>query len=231
MNETASTVPLPERTIGGLHDFLERAVQDLPRGTPVLDLGCGSGAWLARLSRLGFTQLHGVDAGAAPGVAGIHFERRNLDHENPDLGERFGLITAIEVIEHLENTGRLLAFVARHLRNDGVALITTPNVHSLTCRCRLLLTGRLASFDAKGDPTHIAPQFLPCFEKTASRHGLAIADAWSYPPRGSLIFGRAVRMLAAVLRTGIADPLPGDTLCLRIRRTASALPAHPADGG
>ena len=55
---------LPELTLPGLHESLiERLLQlpDVGSETAVLDIGCGSGAWLARLAQHGFKRLHGVD--------------------------------------------------------------------------------------------------------------------------------------------------------------------------
>lgn len=210
---------LEERTVGGLHDFLEGEVSRLPRSLPVLDIGCGSGAWLDRLGRLGFVDRWGIDAGAQPMAQGIRFIRANLDSEDPALDDKaFGLVTAIEVIEHLENPGRLISFISRHLQDDAHVLITTPNIHSLRCRLKLLLTGRLPSFDEKGDPTHVAPLLLPAFRKVAERHGLVVERVWTYPPVQTRVFGRAISIASATLRVFVRDPLPGDTLCILLRR-------------
>jgi SAM-dependent methyltransferase len=213
-----TTVPeLEERTIGGLHDFLAAEVASLSRSISALDVGCGSGAWLARLKSMGFERLWGIDAACAPAVEAITFVRADLDQGPPGLGRRFELITMMEVIEHLANPGLAVSFIADHLTPDGMALITSPNIHSLRCRLKLALTGELASFDGKGDPTHISALVLPAFRKVVERYGLRIEHCCTYPRRGSLVFGPAISAAAAVLRLLAADPLPGDTLCLRLR--------------
>jgi len=211
---------LEERTVAGLHDFLEREIIDLPRSTAILDLGCGSGAWLARLRSRGYEDLWGIDAGAQPQVKGLSFIQANLDYDRPRIEKRFGLITLIEVIEHLENPGAALRLISEHLSNDGVALITSPNIHSLRSRLKFMLTGQLASFDEKGDPTHITPVLLSGICKVAAHFGLTIERCWTYPLRKSLIFGAPIRSAAAMLRLVAPDPLPGDTLCLRLNRRA-----------
>jgi SAM-dependent methyltransferase len=219
MTSPALHETLEERTVGGLHDFLEVEVSRMPRSSPVLDIGCGSGAWLDRLGRLGFADRWGIDAGPQPIARGMRFIRADLDSDDPALdGMAFGLVTAIEVIEHLENPGRLVSFISRHLQDDARVLITTPNIHSLRCRLKLLLTGRLPSFDEKGDPTHIAPLLLPAFRKVAGRHGLEIERVWTYPPEQTRVFGRAISIASAALRVFVSDPLPGDTLCIMLRR-------------
>jgi SAM-dependent methyltransferase len=213
---------MEERTIGGLHAFLVPEVAPLPRSTAVLDLGCGSGAWLARLGAMGFSDLSGVDDGAAPALAGIRFQQADLDAGRLDLGRKFHLITLIEVIEHLANPGNALAIVSAHLHREGRALLTSPNIHALTARVRFALTGNLASFDAKGDATHVTPLVLHGFQRLAAREGLAIERTWTYPDRGSLIFGRGIRAAAGALRAFVRDPLPGDTLCIQLRHAKPA---------
>jgi len=214
---------LEERTLAGLHHFLEKSVIDLPRSTAVLDLGCGSGAWLARLKRLGFMNLLGIDAGPAPDIDDLAFIQSDLDLERPRLETKFGLITLIEVIEHLANPGAVLSLISDHLREDGIVLVTTPNIHSLRCRLKFMLTGNLASFDGKGDPTHVTPLLLAGFRKVAARVGLEVTDCWTYPVMRSLIFGLPVRTAAYLLRFFSPDPLPGDTLCIKLERAVGGV--------
>jgi 2-polyprenyl-3-methyl-5-hydroxy-6-metoxy-1,4-benzoquinol methylase len=44
-----------------------------------------------------------------------------------DLGLRFDRVFIGDVIEHVDNPINLLKFAARHLKNDGLILVTTPN--------------------------------------------------------------------------------------------------------
>lgn len=219
---------LEERTLAGLHDFLEKEVVALPRSTAALDLGCGSGAWLARLQRLGFTDLCGVDAGPGPQLNGLAFIQADLDTDRPAFQKKFGLITLIEVIEHLANPGVALALIANHLEDDGVALVTSPNIHSLRCRVKFLVTGKLASFDEKGDPTHATPLLIAGFRKVAARVGLDVARCWTFPEDGTVIFTMPVRTVAGMLGMFIADPFPGDTICLKLKRYRSPKPGSLA---
>jgi 2-polyprenyl-3-methyl-5-hydroxy-6-metoxy-1,4-benzoquinol methylase len=218
---------LIERTLGGLHASLASHLSaDLDRGRPILDIGCGTGAWLERLASLGFTNLWGVDRD-------IHqFEckrakcvRCNLDTDYLDLrGIKFELITAIEVIEHLENPGRLLSAVATYLDDDGYFLMTTPNIHSLLCRFRFFVTGQLKQFDLKGDQTHVYPLLLTALRKMLPRYQLEIASQWWYPENGVSITSRSsLKLGVAVLRTLLPDDIPGDVLCLLLRRRIERL--------
>jgi SAM-dependent methyltransferase len=211
---------LEERSLRGLHEFLEDFVAEVPRSTPVLDMGCGSGAWLARLKRLGFGDLWGVDSDVQPNVPDFTFIRVNLDHERPRLGRKFGLITAIEVFEHLANPGAALSFISEHLADGGFALVTSPNIQSLRYRLRFLLTGKLPSFDEKGDASHISPLLLAGFRKVAGRFHLDIVRCWTYPPKGTMMFRWPIRSAARFLRLALPDPYPGDSLCIQIARRA-----------
>ncbi len=66
------------------------------------------------------------------------------DAMSADLDQKFDVIVAGEVIEHLVNPGRLLTNMRRHLKEDGVLIVTTPNpfylhnfLHSMWSRKRV----------------------------------------------------------------------------------------------
>lgn len=211
---------LLERTISGLHDNLLQSLPTLSYETPVLDIGCGTGAWLERLANRGFTQLHGIDLDIKQFCSErATCSQANLDYDDLGLGNiKFGLITSIELVEHLENPGRLFYHVARHLDNNGYFLLTTPNIHSLSCRFKFLATGQLASFDEKGDQTHIYPVLLNCLNRVLPRHSLKIVQQWGYPATGSLIYRPSTQMISSFLKLFIASEIEGDTLCMLIQK-------------
>jgi 2-polyprenyl-3-methyl-5-hydroxy-6-metoxy-1,4-benzoquinol methylase len=212
--------PLPERTIVGLHSALIHRLPEISHAAQVLDIGCGTGAWLERLAANGFRHLHGIDLDTEQfQTSDATCSKINLDLEEIDLGEqKFGLISAIELVEHLENPGRLFKLVSTYLDNGGYFLLTTPNVHSLRCRLKFFLTGKLASFDEKGDQTHIYPVLLTSLERLLPRYSLNIIKSWSYPEKGSLIFRSPIKMMSAGLGLFLPNQVPGDTLCLLIRK-------------
>jgi 2-polyprenyl-3-methyl-5-hydroxy-6-metoxy-1,4-benzoquinol methylase len=215
-------MPLRERTNAGLHESLAHSIAGVARTAAVLDVGCGTGAWLDRLAGLGFIDLCGMDREPAQfACTAARFLQADLDHGVPPLGERkYGLITAIEVIEHLENPGHLWRLASEHLAPDGRLLLTTPNIGSLNARLRFLLAGELPFFDAKSDPTHIQPLYLGAALRVMSRHGLRAERVWTYPAHRSRVFRAALARAARVLRLVAADPAPGDNLCLLVRRAA-----------
>jgi 2-polyprenyl-3-methyl-5-hydroxy-6-metoxy-1,4-benzoquinol methylase len=224
---------LPELALPGLHESLiERVLQLSGVGpeTPVLDIGCGSGAWLARLARHGFKRLHGVDnqsftrfPPADETKETFSCSYADLDND-PDLGlgtARFGLITAIEVIEHVHNPGRFLTHAARHLEDKGYFLITTPNLHSVRARVRFALTGKLQGFDptnVPAEPTHLYPVFLTCLDRLLAQYQLEAVERWTFPPRRGAGTRLMRRLAAGVLELVLPNHFPGDSLCVLVRR-------------
>jgi SAM-dependent methyltransferase len=216
---------LEQRTVGGLHEALLPRLTSTPKDAAILDLGCGSGAWLARLAAAGFTRLTGVDQ-VPPLPERFKAPRPMLiaaDLEQPGSAltpwrGTFDLVTSIEVVEHVANQGVFWDLVADLLKPGGRALITTPNVHSLPSRLRWLLSGRVRQFDEHGDPTHVTPVFLPVLPRLLQHSGLALGEVWSHPSRGYIAMRPALNLLFRAL--AFADPRPGDTLCFWVHKRA-----------
>lgn len=214
--------PLTERAVPGLHEsLLARLPPGLSRDARILDVGCGTGAWLDRLRRLGFSNLHGIDADIAQvSCEGASIAQADLNHPDrwPVTG-RFRLITAIEVIEHIENVGVFLDRAGEYLEDDGYLLITTPNVESLAARLRFLLLGELKQFDSIGDQTHVFPVLLTTVSRILERRRLRIVQRWGHPADGHTVTSRWwVNAMARVLRSFLRESTPGDNLCLIVQK-------------
>jgi len=121
------------------------------------------------------------------------------------VGERkFGLITAVEVIEHVESPIGFLRNVTRMLKPGGLAVLTTPNIDNAPARLKFFLTGRLRMMDERSDPTHISPIFWDLLRRQyLPRVGLRLVDHLVYPPNGYKVtrahFAWGVRLLARLL--------------------------------
>ncbi len=141
----------------------------------------------ARLQSLGCNVL-AVDRDSSDFEAGV--PHVSLDFDQPDfasqLGTRsFGLVTAIEVIEHVESPIGFLRNVGRLLAPGGVAVLTTPNVDSLPARAKFLLSGKIRTMDEHGEPTHISPIFFDLFQRQfLLRAGLRLSEHFVFPPNG-----------------------------------------------
>jgi 2-polyprenyl-3-methyl-5-hydroxy-6-metoxy-1,4-benzoquinol methylase len=222
-------VGLETTTIRGLHDFVvEDVVRRFARpGLRAVDLGAGSGALAVRLQSLR-CDVVAVDKNAEGFKAALPFIQLNLDDSDFSgrVGEAaFSLVTAIEVIEHVESPIGFLRNVCRLLRPEGVAVLTTPNVDNAPARVKFLLTEKVRMMDEVSEPTHISPifwdlltrQFLP-------RAGLELAEHHLFPRRGYSVtrarYAWALRGLAWFLA---GECLEGDNhvLVLRSRRNGN----------
>jgi len=101
-------------------------------GVPLrlLDMGCGTGITLDRLSRSAALDSYGVDLeGAALSFCqarGLTRLARASVTALPFADATFDAVTALDVVEHVEDDVRALSEAARVLRPGGVAFVTVP---------------------------------------------------------------------------------------------------------
>lgn len=124
---------------------------ELPAPGRHVDAGCGHGALMMLLAARGF-DAHGFDvsewiveqAREELGVDSSHLTRGNLDSGIPFEGS-FGLITCLEVLEHVPDPAHALRVLGERLEPGGRLIATTPN-----------LAPRIPWHDqVAADPTHI----------------------------------------------------------------------------
>jgi SAM-dependent methyltransferase len=133
--------------------FLRGALRSEDR---VLDLGCGDGTFTSAIAESGASVLGADVAEAALARAraahgGLDFRLVDMDGALPFEDNRFTLVWASEVIEHVGDTARWLSEVRRVLAPEGRLLITTPS-HG---RLRLLLGGIERFSEPLGDHLHL----------------------------------------------------------------------------
>ncbi len=184
-------------TNSGLHDFVgDRVLARFARpGVRAADLGAGPGAMAARLRSLG-CEVVAVDRDSSGFEAEV--PHISLDFDQPDFASQLGcasfaIVTAIEVIEHVESPIGFLRNVGRLLTPDGVAVLTTPNVDSLPARLKFLLKGKIRTMDEHGEPTHISPVFFDLLQRQyLSRAGLRLREHLLFPPNGYQLTRRPI---------------------------------------
>jgi 2-polyprenyl-3-methyl-5-hydroxy-6-metoxy-1,4-benzoquinol methylase len=127
------------------------------RGT-LLDVGCSAG-WFMGVAQDDGWKVVGFDVATAS-VA--HARSRGFDARLATLDQHdlppasFDVITMFDSIEHMPSPMRALRSAHRLLRDDGIVMITTPNVDGLLPKLTYRLLARpFGAWDHPGPPGHI----------------------------------------------------------------------------
>lgn len=150
------------RTAAGGHTAAFTLLQqaELAADDPIIELGAGEGAFLARVQDAGYTNLSAVEI--EPERFRLNVPCRGVDL-NGDftaaLDGPYAGVIAIEIIEHLENPAHFLRGCYQMTRPGGCLLLSTPNIAMAEGRLRFLRHGVLTRFT---DPDitemgHISP--------------------------------------------------------------------------
>ncbi len=166
-------------------------VLDLCRGKDVLDLGCVEHSW--QMSVTNPNWLHADIRDVARSCVGVDFLARDVAELNARGYEiltgnvltdeppgQFDVVVAGDLVEHLENPGVFLDYVAAALRPGAVAVVTTPNAFYLAQIWNILGRGR-----PELSPEHVALYDPLTFTSLVERSRLHVRElvwldlAWS----------------------------------------------------
>ena len=103
----------------------------LPTGkTKFLEIGCGTGDFIQQIAKNDHLEITGSEIY----LKGLVYAKKNLpsvdfvqfDVTQGKIGEQFHIITAFDVIEHIENDDAALSNISEMLKKDGVLIISVP---------------------------------------------------------------------------------------------------------
>ncbi|MBR8828125.1 MAG: class I SAM-dependent methyltransferase [Gomphosphaeria aponina SAG 52.96 = DSM 107014] len=153
---------LAVRCAPGVHEAACALITShVPMRGAVLDLAAGTGSWLARINDAGFKELTAVE---------LDLEEFKLEGVKPrpidlnslfskEFDSSFQLVTAIEIIEHLDCPRAFLREIHQLLCPGGYLLLTTPNIGHWAGRLRFLLWAEHRYFKESDyhEQRHISP--------------------------------------------------------------------------
>jgi SAM-dependent methyltransferase len=130
-------------------------------GDSILDLGAYTGALIERLRDAGYSNTTAADLDnhlTVPGVQHIKCDF-NKDFKSLFDGKQFDCVIASEVIEHLDDIRAFLRQCAALVRQDGLIIVSTPNIGFFEGRIKFFLKGELWGFGANNymSQRHISP--------------------------------------------------------------------------
>jgi SAM-dependent methyltransferase len=137
----------------------------------LLDVGCGTGEFLAAMKAEGW-EVEGLERderAAAWAREHCHLQVASGSVEQlATLDQQFDVITMWHVLEHLYSPGRALEILADHLRQDGWLLIAVPNISGIDAR---VYGANWVALDA---PRHLNHFSLETLARLGSKHGLTL---------------------------------------------------------
>lgn len=148
-----------ESAASNTHDKVYALLAAACKQGTVLDIPCGSGAFLQRLVDGGYA-AHGADLQAHPALPeAAVFSAADMNKPLPYEDAHFDAVVSIEGIEHIQRPFDFIRECNRVLKPGGLLLLTTPNTSSLRSRWRWFLTGfhnkgKLPLDESNPEPRH-----------------------------------------------------------------------------
>lgn len=197
---------LPIHAGRGVHEYVFSQLESsASKDSRILILGAGSGAFDCRLYENGFLNLTCVDINCENYKYEndkVKFIAGNLnDNFADEVGDKFDVIVAIELIEHLFSTHSFLNNCYKLMHEKSLLFISTPNPRSYASRIKFLIKGYHAGFE--GVPLlyeHVNPIHIDIFKHHCFFNDLELKKVESFDHRWS---GQSLvrQFLSKVLKT------------------------------
>ena len=185
-------------------------IEGLKFDSAILDVGCGEGARLEALARLGFSNLTGVDPFLPAGKAGTSASGVTLKQGAlSDVEGRYDCITMHHSLEHFADPGAMLESARNLLSPGGAVFVRIPIFQSE-------IWDRYGADWAQIDaPRHLFLFSPDAFVDLTGRHGFE-CTARGYDTLGwSLAWSEAYSRDIPMYGEGGKNPLPFDDLRLK----------------
>ncbi|MCU0724152.1 MAG: class I SAM-dependent methyltransferase [Planctomycetes bacterium] len=172
--------------------------RDLPPGAAILDLGCGSGAFMEFLGACGFAGVEGVDVSESrvreAAARGLRASQADAFEFLEPVRGRFDAVVALDLLEHFarEEALRLLGLVLQALKPGGRLVLQTPNGQGLFARPVAL-----------GDLTHLTVYTPASLEQALRARGFEAVEFREAGPAPKNLAGIARLGLWSLLKLGV----------------------------
>lgn len=121
-------------------EFIIHFLEKFHRDITIIDIGCGEGVFIDELRKIGFKNIIGVDKNYSSKIV-IRGDIMNLPFRN----NSFDVALLLDIIEHipLESQKSAVNEVKRIIKNNGLLIVSVPNLAHLASRIRFFLKGKL----------------------------------------------------------------------------------------
>lgn len=188
--------------IPSLHEHCMSVIESLhlPEKAKVLDLGAGEGAFTQRLLDAGL-QVSAAELQSGRFRVGVPCQNLDLNFDFHDKwNQKFDLVVAIEILEHLHNPRHFISNCLETLDSDGFLLVTSPNTESWLSRIRFLRDGHFLWFDDSDYQSygHLTPIFSWQIMQICGELGVELVQVSN--TKNSLLRKRLGDRLKSILR-------------------------------
>ena len=103
-------------------------IGSLSLGSSILDIGCGGGALLKKLSELGFSNLYGCDPFINNEIenTSFHIYKKDVKQMFEDRVGKYSLVMFNQSLEHVTNPLENLIYAKKLLDDNGTLVVTIP---------------------------------------------------------------------------------------------------------
>lgn len=181
-----------EQSLGLSHEAIYLKAIELLKESPAsghhLDFGSGQGRLLS-LMKQSYPEmtLSGVDLMSKPQdlSESIHWQSCDLNSELNLGKDLYDSVSAIEIIEHLENPRHVFRQLYRILKPGGLLVLSTPNNESWRSLLSYIKRGHFVAFTDRSYPAHITALNRKDLLRAASEAGFQFKQ-WSTSGLGCL---------------------------------------------